>query len=152
MSNHACDLFDSPQVWDVMGNGRPGRPMALRDVSGVGGTSRTRGAAALARFGRRVSRISIEAKAAERGRAAWQGLRKPATRWGPELTSPWWEGGSSTDPSVCPLHTSFPIPQRPTCSGPGGRRPTGQKRPRAAQRTEGGRRRLEGCVPRGRVS
>ena len=55
--------------------------------------------------------------------------------------------GKSTDPSVCPLHTSSPIPQRPMCSGPGGRRPPGQRRPRAARRTACGRRRLEGCVP-----
>ena len=56
----------------------------------------------------------------------------------------------STNPSVCPFHTSSPIPQRPTCSGPGGRRPPGQRRPRAARRTVGGRRRLEGYVPHGR--
>ena len=55
-----------------------------------------------------------------------------------------------TDPSVCPLHTSSPIPQRPMYSGPRGHRPPGQRRPRAARRTVGGRRRLEGCVPPGR--
>ena len=49
---------------------------------------------------------------------------------------------TSTDPSVCPFRTSSPIPQRPTCSGPGGRRPPGQRRPLAARRTVGGRRRL----------
>ena len=44
----------------------------------------------------------------------------------------------STDPSICPLHTSSPIPQCPTCSGPGERRPPGQRWPRAARRTVGG--------------
>ena len=44
----------------------------------------------------------------------------------------------------------IPHPQRPTYSGPGGRRPPGQRRPQAAHRAVSGRRRLEGCVPRGR--
>ena len=37
-------------------------------------------------------------------------------------------GHSPTDPSVRPTHTSSPIPQRPTYSEPGGRRPPGQRR------------------------
>ena len=37
-------------------------------------------------------------------------------------------GTLPADPSFCPLHTSSPIPQLPTCSGPGGRRPPGQRR------------------------
>ena len=56
----------------------------------------------------------------------------------------------TTDPSVCPLHTSCPILQCPKCSGPGGRRPPGQRWPRAARRTVGGRRRLERSVSRRR--
>ena len=35
------------------------------------------------------------------------------------------ESGLKTDPSFYPLHTSSPIPLRPSWSGPGGRRPPG---------------------------
>ena len=54
------------------------------------------------------------------------------------------------DPLVCPLHTSSLIPQRHRSSGPGEHRPPGQSLALTARRTGGGRRRLEGCVPRGR--
>ena len=56
-----------------------------------------------------------------------------------------------TDPSVCPLPTLSPIPQRRTYS-PGLVDTVHQnrRRPRVARRTVGGRRRLEGCIPRDR--
>ena len=53
---------------------------------------------------------------------------------------------NTTDLSVCPTHTHPPIPRCSTKSGFGGRRQPGQRRPRVARRTVGGRRRLEGCV------
>ena len=62
----------------------------------------------------------------------------------------WPKYEESSDPSFCPLQTPSPILERPTCSGPGGRCPPGQWRPRAARRIVGGRHRLEGFVPRDR--